>query len=91
MTGHAGKQADLGTGQHRHHPRWGRPQELVVKLRPTSPTPRTHADTTEALSRASTEELLLGSLSAHVTQRTASGFADTAISVYCPGGYIDNP
>ena len=22
---------------------------------------------------------------------TASGFADTAISVYCPGGYIDNP
>lgn len=22
---------------------------------------------------------------------TAAGFADTAISVYCPGGYIDNP
>jgi hypothetical protein len=21
---------------------------------------------------------------------TGSGFADTAISVYCPGGYIDN-
>jgi hypothetical protein len=37
----------------------GEPKELVVKLRPTAPTPRTHADTTEALSRASTEELLL--------------------------------
>jgi uncharacterized protein DUF732 len=22
---------------------------------------------------------------------TAAGFADTAISVYCPGGYIDQP
>jgi len=22
---------------------------------------------------------------------TASGFADTAISVYCPDGYIDHP
>jgi hypothetical protein len=45
----------------------GEPKELVVKLRPTAPTPRTHAYTTEALSdaitdalsRASTEELLL--------------------------------
>jgi hypothetical protein len=45
----------------------GEPKELVVKLRPTTPTPRTHAYTTEALSeatvdalsRASTEELLL--------------------------------
>jgi hypothetical protein len=37
----------------------GEPKELVVKLRPTTPTPRTHAYTTDALSRASTEELLL--------------------------------
>ena len=45
----------------------GEPKELVVKLRPTAPTPRTHAytaeavsdDITDALSRASTEELLL--------------------------------
>jgi hypothetical protein len=45
----------------------GEPKELVVKLRPTTPTPRTHAytvdavsdDITDALSRASTEELLL--------------------------------
>jgi hypothetical protein len=45
----------------------GEPKELVVKLRPTTPTPRAPAYTTEALSdditdalsRASTEELLL--------------------------------
>ena len=37
----------------------GEPKELVVKLRPTAPTPRTHGYTTEALSHASTEELLL--------------------------------
>jgi hypothetical protein len=45
----------------------GEPKELIVKLSPTTPTPRTHAYTTEtlsdatvdALSRASTEELLL--------------------------------
>ena len=45
----------------------GEPKELVVKLRPTAPTPRTHAYTTDAvsdaitdaLSRASTEVLLL--------------------------------
>jgi hypothetical protein len=45
----------------------GEPKELVVKLRSTTPAPRTHAYTTEAvsdaitdaLSRASTEELLL--------------------------------
>jgi hypothetical protein len=45
----------------------GEPKELVVKLRPTTPTHRTHVYTTEAvsdaitdgLSRASTEELLL--------------------------------
>ncbi len=37
----------------------GEPKELVVKLRPTAPTPRTHAYTGAALSRASTEELLL--------------------------------
>jgi hypothetical protein len=45
----------------------GEPKELVVKLRPTAPTPRTHTyiaeavsdDITDALSRASTEELLL--------------------------------
>ncbi|MGO9508060.1 MAG: hypothetical protein ACLPXZ_12200 [Mycobacterium sp.] len=36
----------------------GEPKELVVKLRP-APTPRTHAYTGDALSRASTEELLL--------------------------------
>ena len=37
----------------------GEPKELVIKLRPTTPTPRTHAYTTDALSHASTEELLL--------------------------------
>ena len=45
----------------------GEPKELVVKLRPTASTPRTHAYTTDAvsdaitdaLSGASTEELLL--------------------------------
>src|SRR5271163_37792 len=37
----------------------GEPKELVVELRPTTPTPRTHAYTSDALSRASTEELLL--------------------------------
>ena len=45
----------------------GEPKELVVKLGPTAPAPRTHAYTAEAvsddiidaLSRASTEELLL--------------------------------
>jgi hypothetical protein len=37
----------------------GEPKELVVKLRPTSPAPRYQSFTTEALSRASTEELLL--------------------------------
>src|SRR5271155_1566521 len=36
----------------------GEPKELVVKLRPTAPTPVSHA-ATDALSRASTEELLL--------------------------------
>ena len=35
------------------------PQEIVVKPRPTTPAPRTHAYTTDALSSASTEELLL--------------------------------
>jgi hypothetical protein len=35
----------------------GEPKELVVKLRPTTPAPVSHA--AEALSRASTEELLL--------------------------------
>ncbi len=37
----------------------GEPKELVVKLRPNTPAPRTHAYTSDALSRASTEELLL--------------------------------
>lgn len=45
----------------------GEPKELVVKLRPAAPTPRTHTYTTDAvsdaitdaLSGASTEELLL--------------------------------
>lgn len=45
----------------------GEPKELVVKLRPTAPTPRTHTYTTDAVSDAiadalagaSTEELLL--------------------------------
>jgi hypothetical protein len=37
----------------------GEPKELVVKLRPTAPTSRTHAYTGDALSHASTEELLL--------------------------------
>jgi hypothetical protein len=37
----------------------GDPKELVVKLRPTTPTPRRHAYTTEALSHMSTEELLM--------------------------------
>jgi hypothetical protein len=26
-----------------------------------------------------------------ISLNTASGFADTAISVYCPDGYIDHP
>jgi hypothetical protein len=39
----------------------GEPRELVVKLRPTTPTPRRHAYTTEALSHMSTEELLMSS------------------------------
>jgi len=37
----------------------GEPKELVVKLRRDSPEPRYHSYTTDALSRASTEELLL--------------------------------
>jgi hypothetical protein len=37
----------------------GEPKELVVKLRPNTPAPQTHAYTSDALSRASTEELLL--------------------------------
>jgi hypothetical protein len=37
----------------------GEPKELVVKLRRDSAEPRYHSFTTEALSRASTEELLL--------------------------------
>ena len=36
----------------------GEPKELVVKLRPTTPTPRLHSSA-DALSLASTEELLL--------------------------------
>ena len=37
----------------------GEPKEQVVKLRPASSAPRTYAYTADALSRASTEELLL--------------------------------
>jgi hypothetical protein len=37
----------------------GEPKELVVKLRRDSPEPRYQSFTTDALSRASTEELLL--------------------------------
>ena len=37
----------------------GEPKELVVKLRSDSPEPRYDSYTTDALSRASTEELLL--------------------------------
>jgi hypothetical protein len=37
----------------------GEPKELVVKLHRDSPEPRYHSFTTDALSRASTEELLL--------------------------------
>ena len=37
----------------------GEPKELVVKLRRDGPEPRYHSYTTDALSRASTEELLL--------------------------------
>jgi len=37
----------------------GEPKELMVKLRRDSPEPRHHTFTTDALSRASTEELLL--------------------------------
>jgi hypothetical protein len=37
----------------------GEPKELVVKLRRDSPEPRHHSYTADALSRASTEELLL--------------------------------
>jgi hypothetical protein len=37
----------------------GEPKELVVELHPDSPEPRHHSFTTDALSRPSTEELLL--------------------------------
>src|ERR1700751_802489 len=37
----------------------GEPKELVVKLRSDNPEPRHHSYTTDALSRASTAELLL--------------------------------
>jgi hypothetical protein len=37
----------------------GEPKELVVKLRRDSPEPRHHSFTTDAMSRATTEELLL--------------------------------
>ena len=37
----------------------GEPKEMVVKLRTASPAPRTHDHTADAMSRASTEELLL--------------------------------
>ena len=37
----------------------GEPKELLVKLRRDSPEPRYHSFTSDALSRASTEELLL--------------------------------
>jgi hypothetical protein len=37
----------------------GEPKEQVVKLRPTTPTSRGHAYTTDALSQMSTEELLM--------------------------------
>lgn len=37
----------------------GEPKELVVKLRPTTPTPRRDAYSTEALSHISTEEVLM--------------------------------
>jgi hypothetical protein len=37
----------------------GEPKELVVKLRRDSPEPRHHSYTTDALARASTEELLM--------------------------------
>jgi hypothetical protein len=37
----------------------GEPKELVVKLRRENPEPRYHSFTSDALSRASTEELLL--------------------------------
>ena len=37
----------------------GEPNELVVKLRRTTPDPAIHSPATDALSRASTEELLL--------------------------------
>jgi hypothetical protein len=37
----------------------GEPKELVVKLHRDSPEPRHHSYTTDALSRASTEDLLL--------------------------------
>jgi hypothetical protein len=54
----------------------GEPKELVVKMRPTTPTSRTRADTTEALSDATTdalsrfssEELLLELLRRSITQ-----------------------
>src|SRR6201984_1305000 len=37
----------------------GEPKELVVKLRPTTPEPRSPSFTPDALSQASTEDLLL--------------------------------
>jgi hypothetical protein len=35
------------------------------------------------------QDMLAGSPG--MSLNTASGFADTAISVYCPDGYIDHP
>ena len=60
----AGKQAGLGTRQHRHHPRRRGTQRNRGRTAPEQPQPlaagiRTASDTPDALSQASTEELLL--------------------------------
>ena len=56
---HPGKQAGLGTGQHRHHPRrWGT-QRNRGRTAPPHPNPLAPTSATDALARASTEELLL--------------------------------
>ena len=49
----------------------GEPNELVVKLRRPTPAPSSHAYTTDALSRASTEELLLELRRRIITRREA--------------------
>ena len=67
---HAGKQAFLGTRQHRHHPRGRRTQRAGGQATPGAPDRLSHA-ATDALSRASTDELLLELRRRIITPREA--------------------